>query len=101
MDTYEQNSSVRATARDLEVKRAGSSLSVSGGAGSSRKGRLRVCSALGEGFSCPCRVADRRTFILRLETKRADAIPVLRAILKTLLRRHAFRCVDCREERAS
>jgi hypothetical protein len=48
-----------------------------------------------------CKVADRRTFILRLETKRADAIPVLRAILKTLLRRHAFRCVDCREERAS
>jgi hypothetical protein len=36
-------------------------------------------------------------FILRLEATRGDAIHDLRAILKALLRRHGFRCLDCRE----
>jgi hypothetical protein len=39
-------------------------------------------------------------FTLRLEG-RGDAADIrsLRAILKTLLRQHNFRCLDCREER--
>jgi hypothetical protein len=36
-------------------------------------------------------------FLLRLEATRGDAIHDLRAILKALLRRHGFRCLDCRE----
>jgi site-specific DNA-methyltransferase (adenine-specific) len=36
-------------------------------------------------------------FILKLEATRGDAIHDLRAILKALLRRHGFRCIDCRE----
>ena len=36
-------------------------------------------------------------FLLRLEATRGDAIHDLRSLLKTLLRRHGFRCIDCRE----
>jgi hypothetical protein len=36
-------------------------------------------------------------FLLRLEATRGNAIHDVRAILKALLRRHRFRCLDCRE----
>ena len=41
----------------------------------------------------------RSTFVLKLEAKSGPAgIRQLRALLKTLLRRHGFRCIDAREE---
>jgi hypothetical protein len=40
----------------------------------------------------------RTTFILKLVSPRGDNIVGLRAILKTLLRRHGFRCVSAHEE---
>ena len=42
----------------------------------------------------------RPTFVLRIEAKPGAAgIRQLRWLLKTLLRRHGFRCVDAREIR--
>jgi hypothetical protein len=86
---------------DLEQRAGHTSPSGSGGLGGSQKGDLRACSALDEGnFQFPCKVVDRRTtFLLQLESTRGDGIKALRAILKSLLRRHAFRCVDLREVR--
>lgn len=55
-------------------------------------------------ISSPDRVdaddTERSVFVLRLEAKPGAAgIRQLRALLKALLRRHGFRCVDAREIR--
>ena len=43
--------------------------------------------------------APRRVFTLKLEARRGrDDIRRLRALLKLLLRRHGFRCLEAREE---
>jgi hypothetical protein len=43
---------------------------------------------------------ERSVFLLRLEAKPGFAgIHQLRALLKALLRRHGFRCIDAREVR--
>jgi hypothetical protein len=39
----------------------------------------------------------RTTFVLTLRAERGDGVRDLRQVLKTLLRRHGFRCVDARE----
>jgi len=40
-------------------------------------------------------------YLLRLQGKPGDSVHGLRAVLKTLLRRHGLRCVDAREEQTS
>ena len=48
----------------------------------------------------PDRDRHRSTFVLRLEAKPGAAgIRQLRWLLKALLRRHGFRCLDAREVR--
>jgi hypothetical protein len=38
-------------------------------------------------------------FTLKIEGKRDSSIRALRALLKILLRRHGFKCIDAREDR--
>jgi hypothetical protein len=40
----------------------------------------------------------RPTFVLRLRSERGEDIHALRAILKAMLRRHGFRCIEVRED---
>jgi hypothetical protein len=46
---------------------------------------------------------SRPVFVLKVQLIRSDSdgIRGLRAILKTLLRRHGFRCITAHEERSS
>lgn len=43
----------------------------------------------------------RPVFIIKLQSIRDEGIHGLRAVLKTLLRRHGFRCLSAREEQIS
>jgi hypothetical protein len=44
-------------------------------------------------------MTNKTTFVLKIEAlPGVDAIRALRWLLKSLLRRHGFRCVDLREE---
>jgi hypothetical protein len=40
---------------------------------------------------------EKSIFVLKIEGKRESSIRALRWVLKTLLRRHGFRCLDVRE----
>ncbi len=49
-------------------------------------------------MTAPAPLKPRSVFVLRLEAKPGAAgIRQLRALLKRLLRRHGFRCLDARE----
>jgi len=43
------------------------------------------------------RIQRRPVYLLRLESLRGTDVRGLRAVLKTLLRRHGFRCVSAEE----
>jgi hypothetical protein len=45
------------------------------------------------------RPEPRPIFTLKVEGKPGTAIRSLRWLLKTLLRRHGFKCIDAREDR--
>jgi hypothetical protein len=65
---------------------------------SSGSGGLDVSKAAsGRSVDLPTVSRQPSQFLLRLEATRGDAIHDLRAILKGLLRRRGFRCLDCRE----
>jgi hypothetical protein len=47
-----------------------------------------------------CEKVNRQpTFVVHLRAERGDGVRGLRAILKSLLRRHGFRCVSLKEQR--
>jgi hypothetical protein len=65
---------------------------------SSGSGGLDVPKAAsGRSVDLPTISRQPSQFLLCLEATRGDGIHALRALLKTLLRRHGFRCLDCRE----